>query len=594
MLFIPDTTTHTIVHMDLDSFFVSVSCLMHPELKGKPVIVGGTSDRGVVASCSYEARKYGIHAAMPTKLVKRLCPEAVFIRGDYDKYSEYSDVVSQIIKEQVPLYEKASIDEFYIDLTGMDKFFGCYKWATELRQRIIRETGLPISFGLSKNKTVSKVATGEAKPNNQMCVDFGTEKGFLAPMPVSKIPMVGEKTTALLRSMGVEKVKTIQEMPLELMQNVLGENGLVIWRKANGIDHTPVEPYNERKSISTEETFDNDTIDVNMLKALLVKMTEKLAFQLRHEKKLTACIAVKIRYANFDTHTTQLRIAHTCADHLLIHGVKQLFDKLYQRRMLVRLIGVRFSHLVNGAHQINLFEDSAHLLNLYQTMDALRKTYGNHAIMRAVGSPQSLRTFNPFNGISNSLSSAMPDAAQPQYVLAINPPKHVRNEIKQQQQNAAILHPSLSSKKNQSHIVLMQFNAMQAQQHVIIDAVQQVCALQTPIPITLQPYAHHNKQNIYLPVQKIGALTLLVKSLQAQLQLPHQHTYVAYSPYITVASGLTTNIFDAVFKHFDHSSYNTTFIADTLLLLARTSVYESYTLIHEFDFNNMQTVPIIN
>jgi len=580
--------------MDLDSFFVSVSCLMHPELKGKPVIVGGTSDRGVVASCSYEARKFGIHAAMPTKLVKRLCPEAIFIRGDYDKYTEYSDIVSQIIKEQVPLYEKASIDEFYIDLTGMDKFFGCYKWATELRQRIIRETGLPISFGLSKNKTVSKVATGEAKPNNQMYVNYGTEKSFLAPMPVSKIPMVGEKTTALLRSMGVEKVKTIQDMPVELMQNVLGENGLIIWRKANGIDNTAVEPYNERKSISTEETFDSDTIDVQMLKALLVKMTEKLAFQLRCEKKLTACIAVKIRYANFDTHTTQVRIAHTCADHLLISGVKQLFDKLYQRRMLVRLIGVRFSHLLNGAHQINLFEDSAHLLALYQTMDNLRKNYGSHAIMRAVGSAKSLRTFNPFNGISNSLSSAAPDAAQPQFVLAINPPKHVHNEIKKQQQNAINIHPYLASQKNYGHLMLMQFKAPQQQQQAIIDAVQQVCALQTPIPIILQTYMHHNKQNIYLPVQKVNTLTQLVKSLQAQLQLPHHQTYVAYNPCINVISGLTQNVFDTVFQHFEHVNYNTTFIADTLMLLTRTSAYEPYTLIHEFDFNNMQTVPVIN
>jgi len=232
--------------MDLDCFFVSVSRLLHPELNNKPVIVGG-GERGVVAACSYETRKFGVHSAMPIKQAKRLCPEAIIVRGDYDAYSSHSDMVHEIICESVPLYERSSIDEFYLDLTGMDRFFGCYKHATELRQRIIRETGLPISFGMSANKTVSKIATDEAKPNNQMQVDCGEEKIFLAPLSVRKIPMVGEKTYTLLRSMGVEKVKTVQEMPVELMERVLGENGTTIWKKANGIDTTAVEPYHEQK-----------------------------------------------------------------------------------------------------------------------------------------------------------------------------------------------------------------------------------------------------------------------------------------------------------------------------------------------------------
>ncbi|HQV98919.1 MAG TPA: DNA polymerase IV, partial [Bacteroidia bacterium] len=348
----------SIVHMDLDSFFVSVSCLDYPKLKGKPVLIGGTSDRGVVASCSYEARAYGVHSAMPMKLARRLCPDAIIVRGDYERYSQLSETVTDIIKENVPIYEKSSIDEFYIDLSGMDRFFGCYKWATELRHRITKETGLPISFGMSENKTVSKVATGEAKPNGQQKIDFGNEKTFLAPLPIRKIPMVGEKTANLLRTMGVEKIETVQKMPVELMENVLGENGIAIWRKANGIDNSPVEPYNERKSLSTEETFDQDTIDVNHLKSLIVAMTEKLAFQLRSEDKLTACVTIKIRYSNFDTHTTQSRIPYTSNDQTLIDRAKELFDKLFQRRMLIRLIGVRFSHLVGGGQQINLFEDS--------------------------------------------------------------------------------------------------------------------------------------------------------------------------------------------------------------------------------------------
>ena len=375
----------TIVHMDLDSFFVSVSRLENSSLHNKPVIVGGTSDRGVVAACSYVARAFGVHSAMPIKLARRLCPDAIIIRGDYDRYSYYSEVVTDIIKEDVPVYEKSSIDEFYIDMTGMDRFFGCYNYTTELRQRIMKETGLPISFGLSENKTVSKVATGEAKPNGQKKIDFGDEKVFLGPLSIKKIPMVGDKTYTLLRSMGVERVYTLQEMPPDLLTKVLGENGFVLWKKANGIDNTPVEPYSERKSISTEETFEQDTADVVFLKSLLVKMTEKLAFQLRSENKLTACITVKIRYSNFDTHTTQSRISYTSSDHTLIAKAKELFDKLYERRMLIRLIGIRFSHLVGGGNQINLFEDSEEIINLYQAMDHLRKKFGNTAVLRAVG-----------------------------------------------------------------------------------------------------------------------------------------------------------------------------------------------------------------
>ena len=375
----------TIVHMDLDSFFVSVSRLENSALHNKPVIVGGTSDRGVVAACSYEARAFGVHSAMPIKLARRLCPDAIIIRGDYDRYSYYSEVVTDIIKEDVPVYEKSSIDEFYIDMTGMDRFFGCYNYTSELRQRIMKETGLPISFGLSENKTVSKVATGEAKPNGQKKIDFGDEKVFLGPLSIKKIPMVGDKTYTLLRSMGVERVYTLQEMPPDLLTKVLGENGFVLWKKANGIDNTPVEPYSERKSISTEETFEQDTADVVFLKSLLVKMTEKLAFQLRSDNKLTACITVKIRYSNFDTHTTQSRISYTSSDHTLITKAKELFDKLYERRMLIRLIGIRFSHLVGGGNQINLFEDSEEIINLYQAMDHLRKKFGNTAVLRAVG-----------------------------------------------------------------------------------------------------------------------------------------------------------------------------------------------------------------
>lgn len=390
---------NTIMHLDLDTFFVSVERLLDNRLEGKPVLIGGTSDRGVVASCSYEARTYGVHSAMPMKRARELCPDALIIRGNSGTYTEYSNMVTEIIQEAVPSFEKTSIDEFYADLTGMDRFFNSYQMGTELRQRIIKETGLPISFGMSRNKTVSKVATGEAKPNNQLRIDEGTEKPFLAPLSVAKIPMVGQKTQQTLYSLGVKRIQTIQEMPVELMEKVLGKNGVSIWHKANGVDNSPIIPYHERKSISTERTFERDTIDVHKLKGILLAMTENLAFQLRRGNKLTACVTVKVRYSDFNTYTLQSRIAYTSADHVLIPKVMELFNKLFNKRLLVRLIGVRFSHLVGGGYQINLFDDAEEMINLYHAMDKIRDKFGDRRIMRASGmDAKTIGRFNPFTG----------------------------------------------------------------------------------------------------------------------------------------------------------------------------------------------------
>jgi DNA polymerase-4 len=390
----------TILHLDLDTFFVSVERKLDSRLKQRPILVGGLSDRGVVAACSYETRGYGVHSGMPMRMARELCPEAVVIRGNAGTYSRHSDEVTEIIKEQVPLFEKASIDEFYADLSGMDRFFGSYRYATELRQRIIRETGLPISFGLSVNKVVSKVATGEAKPNNQLRIDSGYEKPFLAPLSIKKIPMVGEKTYQTLRNLGLRQIRTLQEMPLDIVQRVLGANGTVIWKRANGIDNRAVVPFCERKSISTERTFDRDTIDVHRLRGILIAMTENLAFQLRRGSKLTACVTVKLRYSDFNTCSRQLRIPYTSADHKLIPRVLDLFERLYQRRLLVRLIGVRFSHLVPGNYQIDLFDDQEETLNLYAAMDRLRERYGDKSVIRAsgMGARTIGRMHNPFNG----------------------------------------------------------------------------------------------------------------------------------------------------------------------------------------------------
>ena len=391
----------TILHFDLDTFFVSVERRINHELQGVPLLVGGITDRGVVAACSYETRGYGIHSGMPMKMAKELCPEAKVIKGNAGTYSKVSDEVTEIIQEAVPVFEKSSIDEFYADLSGMDKFFGSYKYASELRKKIIHETGMPISFGLSVNKVVSKVATNEAKPNNQLKIDFGLEKPFLAPLSIKKIPMVGDKTYQTLRNLGIRQVKTVQEMPMDIMQRVLGVNGAVIWKRANGIDHTPVIPFHERKSISTERTFDRDTINVTKLKGILMAMTENLAYQLRRGEKLTACIAVKIRYSDFNTYSKQMRIPYTSADHILIPKILDLFNTLYNKRMLVRLVGIRFSHLVSGNYQINLFDDTEEALNLYQAMDKVRNRFGDRSVFRAsaMGARTIGRMHNPFNGL---------------------------------------------------------------------------------------------------------------------------------------------------------------------------------------------------
>lgn len=388
----------SIVHMDLDTFFVSCERLIDSRLNNRPVLIGGTSDRGVVASCSYEARKFGVHSAMPMRMAKQLCPEAVILRGNSGIYSKYSNIVTEIIKEAVPTYEKTSIDEFYMDLTGMDRFYGCHKMASELRERIIKESGLPISFGLSINKTVSKIATGEAKPNNAIKIDSGTEKPFLAPLSVKKIPMVGDRTYRMLCNLGAKRIVSIQEMPLEIMERVFGKSGIVIWKKANGVDNSPVIPYQERKSISTERTFDKDTIDTRKLEGIMTGMAENLIFQLRRGNKLTSCVTVKIRYSDFQTYTLQKKIPYSAADHIIIPIVLELYKKLYNRRVLVRLIGVKFSHLVEGAHQISLFEEPK-ILDLYNAMDKIRNRFGDRAVMRASGmNAKTISRSNPFNG----------------------------------------------------------------------------------------------------------------------------------------------------------------------------------------------------
>lgn len=391
-----------IIHLDLDTFFVAVERRNNPKLAGKPLIIGGSSRRGVVAACSYETRKFGVHSAMPMYLALQLCPDAKVISGDMEAYSQSSHEVTEIIANSAPLFEKSSIDEFYIDASGMDRYFGAFKWAVDLRRTIVKESGLPISMAMSVNKLVSKVTTNEFKPEAEKQIPSGSEQAFLAPLSVDKIPMIGKQTASFLYDMGVRKVETLREMPLKFLISAFGKNGISLWNKAHGIDDSPVVPYSEQKSISTESTFEEDSIDVKKMKSILIAMVEKVAFQLRKQKKLTCCVTVKIRYSNFDTETKQIHIPYTSSDHVLLRTVTELFTKLYNRRMLIRLVGVRLSGLVHGSHQISLFDDTAESIHLYEAIDRIKHKHGVEKLIRAttLGVGRRVRMeMNMFKGI---------------------------------------------------------------------------------------------------------------------------------------------------------------------------------------------------
>ena len=371
-----------IAHFDLDSFFVSVEILNDPSLKGKPVIVGGR-DRGVVAACSYEARKFGIHSAMPSAKARQLCPNAIFVGGHRSDYSKYSRWVTQIIAAKAPLFEKASIDEFYLDLTGMEKFYKPLQWTIDLRQQIIDETGLPISFGLAANKMMAKIATNQAKPNGYLQIPFGKEKDFLAPLSVAEIPGVGEQTHLILKSMGIYTIKDISNTAVEILEERLGKWGTDLWQKSQGIHNGEVTEYHEAKSISSENTFDENKTDMVFLKAELVRLTEKICFELRQDGKVTGCVAVKIRYPDFETNSRQTTIPYTSADDEIIPVVKDLFNKLHKKGTPVRLLGVRLSELTNDAVQTNLFSDTQRKAGLYKAIDEVKNRFGKLLVKRA-------------------------------------------------------------------------------------------------------------------------------------------------------------------------------------------------------------------
>jgi DNA polymerase-4 len=378
-------TLHHIAHFDLDSFFVSVEIRNDPSLKGKPVLVGGY-ERGVVAACSYEARKFGIHSAMPMKKALQLCPHAIVTSASRDQYSKYSRWVTEIIALKVPLFEKASIDEFYVDFTGMDKFFGAEKYARELREYIKQETGLPMSGGLSSARFISKMATNEAKPNGFLEIPHGKEIEFLWPLGIEKINGVGKQTEQLLKNYGIYTIEDIARTPMEIMERYAGKWGAALWHKAHGRGSVEIASDWEQKSMSHENTFDTDHTDIDFLNKELVRLTEKTAYSLREDEKMTGCITVKIRYSDFETTSRQETLSYSALDDVLIAKVKDLFKKSYQDGRPVRLLGVRFSQLIPITMQMSLFERNVEKLNLYKAVDDIKERFGSEFLTKAVNS----------------------------------------------------------------------------------------------------------------------------------------------------------------------------------------------------------------
>lgn len=373
----------TVVNLDMDTFFVSCERRNHSELTNIPLIIGGTSDRAIVMSCSLEAQHFGVRPGMPMRQAKFVCGNAKIISPDMELYSKCSDEITQFLEEAVPVLERVSIDEYFIDVSGMDKYFGAVKWTNELAQKLNKQSALPVSFGLSVNKTVSKIATGEGKPYGKLIVPAPNVQPFLNPLSIRKIPGLGHEKYEELSRAGIHIIESLANTDVEILHKMYSNEGIKIWNKANGIDDAPVEPYKSTKSISRTKTFDSDTIDIEKVKSLLSSHIEELAYELRKNNWIASIIAVKIKYSNFDTASKQLKIPYTSIDSQLKKIAEDLFEKLYDRRLRIRSLGVSFSGLINSHYQIDLFSDQEETIQLYSAIDKMRKRFGFNAVMSA-------------------------------------------------------------------------------------------------------------------------------------------------------------------------------------------------------------------
>lgn len=371
-------------HVDMDTFFVSVERLMDPKLHNRPVIVGGSPfQRGVVAGCSREARLYGIHSAMPLRQAYQLCPQAVFLHPHFTHYAQYSERIAEIFIDAAPLVEKASIDEFYLDVSGCERAFrkNLFDWGKEMKRLIMGELGLPLTFGLAANKLVAKVATNVAKSIGDLFVHPGTEAGFLAPQRIRLLPGVGKVMEPELHAMGIRLIGDIARIPERMFVHIYGKHGKSLHEHSRGIDHTPVVPYRKQKSCGAEHTFDEDTLNIPEMLATLQHLAMRVGRDLRRHAFLTDTITLKLRYADFVTQSKTLRCEYTNHDMAIYTIAEKLFRQLWTRRVRVRLLGISTTNFIEDVAQMYLFADEHKKQErLYDAIDVIQQKFGRDAI----------------------------------------------------------------------------------------------------------------------------------------------------------------------------------------------------------------------
>ena len=377
--------THRIMHIDLDAFFVSVEQVLNPELRGKPVVVGGKPDRrGVVASASYEARAFGLHAGMPLVTARRLCPQAIFIEGSFTKYRDASERFMAILADFSPYMEPVSLDEAYLEVTGFESIHGSIQqMAAAIKQRIKDELGLPSSVGIAGGKVVAKIAAELSKPDGLLEVAAGDERSFLAPLPIAKLPGIGRKTERTFTGLGINTIGELSNTPLNVLKSHFGASGELLHRYASGVDDSKVEPPGAAKSISRETTFGQDTRERSLLKGTLGYLSERVGAELRQKGRQAGCVTLKLRYADFSTITRRhTLIKATDADQTIFDiGLKLLTRALSQERQPVRLIGIGVSNLTEPGRQLDMLDTSAQRLErLNRAIDRIRHKHGFTAI----------------------------------------------------------------------------------------------------------------------------------------------------------------------------------------------------------------------
>ncbi len=376
--------TRHILHLDLDAFFVSVERVLDPRLRGKPVIVGGDPrGRGVVACASYEARAYGVHSAMPLAQARKLCPNAIFIVSGHGRYQEFSKKVLAMLRKYAPVVEAASVDEFYLDMTGCDRLHGnMFAVATRIKTKVREKLGLPASIGLGSNKLIAKIATTLCKPEGLLWVFPGEETLFLAPLPVACLPGIGHHTRRRLQELGIRTIGDLSRFPPSLLATVFGEWGRQMSERSQGLCIRPVTERREPKSLSREVTFNTDTIDPMALEMTLCRLAEGVGYGIRRLRMTAGTVSIKLRYSDFQTISRSRTIPPTDDDVEIFQTARALFKKAFSRRVRIRILGVKLSHLATRNPQGSLFvpPEQAKKECLYRSADSIRDKFGAEAL----------------------------------------------------------------------------------------------------------------------------------------------------------------------------------------------------------------------